>query len=95
MDRTTLQKRIDAKAEKHFNQDLTDLIYFLDRNPISKDLEIKIGDKKMRLTALLLYNNYGLGNFFDVKKKLVEQYEEEEGDKVMEQLSGIEYLFNS
>ena len=105
MDKTFLEKRIEERAEKRFEEELITFTNFVVRHPIGGEIRVKMGDDNIPLANF--GRNYGLvnanglknsmaemTNLADVKAKLIEKYIKEETDAILAKLTNIEYLYN-
>ncbi len=107
MDKTFIEERIQEKAESRFEDDLKNLLAFIDNNPIGQkfELEIKGFEKKIILRTsqgssaveeiFAMENNEQIKtNFKEVKKELIKGYVERETDNLLTKLDNLFYLFN-
>lgn len=106
MDKTMLEKRIEERAEKRFNDDLRNLINVVNTNAIGTKLTLLIDGKPISLAKPSNYkgiiNEKALDaefakhtNLKEVKEILIEQYIKEETDAILDKLTNIDYLFQN
>lgn len=108
--KTMLEKRIADKAETRFKSEFKEFCDFLNRNRFANELKIfteqggknyyRLGSScgycpstDILISENLLNNNT---NFLEIKQEFLKQFETEETDKIINQLSVLQdYLTNS
>ncbi|MDR2207146.1 MAG: hypothetical protein LBE36_13440 [Flavobacteriaceae bacterium] len=105
MKKTVLEKAIELRAEKRFNNEYENLIKICNSNEILKKLRIKIQENEIGIISG--YSNNKLfgdfapldfcnknTNYLEIKSKMIEEFIREETKNVLDKLDNISYLFN-
>lgn len=106
MDKSILEKRIHDKAEERVNKYFEGISEFFYQHKELVNELILINNKK-KVYFKTDYHNVGSGifdsqeslrehtNWQDIRKKLVEKYEKEETDNILDKLDSINYLLEN
>lgn len=106
MDKTFLEKRIEKRAIKRFDEEYKQFITLLRKNNIADEIKININGDLIPLVNF--GSNYGVFNNEElntertkkhtnleyVKKTLIDRYIQEETDNVLSELHNIKQLFD-
>jgi hypothetical protein len=104
MDKSAIEKRITARAERRYQQDFDSLIKTLANNPIISKLKFEIDGKEWRVVwphssdsdSLIDIRsiNAPKSNAAKIKAELIAKYEQEETDAILSKLESVAYLFD-
>ncbi len=99
MNQTALEKRISDKAKNRFRLEAEKLAKLIYNNPIGR--RMRIGEIKIASNASdgvfsesSIRDTSYISNYDEIKTQLIEAYETQEMDNILNKLESIQYLFN-
>lgn len=108
MEKSILEKRIHEKAVERFGKDIAKFIDFVDKSKLRGfELEVKGGESRIPFADWGC--NWGIintepyesheewlknhTNFYELREKIIKEYEKEETDKILGKLENLDYLW--
>lgn len=105
MKKSELKAQLRKKAETQFDKEWQELFGFLNRHPIASQLFFEQGKQKNKIYLVSHYRNDSLinehqnvaisGNFKELKKRIIDKYEQDATSTLLDSMDSIAYLLQN
>lgn len=105
MKKSELKTQLRKKAENQFDKQWQELFDYLRQHPIASQLFFEQGKQKNKIHLVSHYRNDSLinehqnvaisGNFKELRKKLIDRYEQDATSQLLDSMDSIKYLLEN